>query len=77
MWWFAWCSGRGCGPAFPPRAGVGDGQGQGLELGNESAEAAVVVEPLPVLVRRSSPPPQDHLRPARQASENVRAKCEH
>ena len=35
---------------FPSGAGVGDGQGQGFELGDEGAELAVVVEPLPVVV---------------------------
>ena len=36
---------------FPPRAGVGDGQGEGFEFGDQGAEPAVVVEPLPVVVQ--------------------------
>src|ERR1700683_4014830 len=28
-------AGGACGPAFPPRGSVGDGQGQGFELGGE------------------------------------------
>jgi hypothetical protein len=43
-------AGGACGPVFPSGAGVGDGQGQGFELGDEGAELAVVVEPLPVVV---------------------------
>jgi Recombinase/Recombinase zinc beta ribbon domain len=43
-------AGGGCGPAFPARAGVGDGQGEGFELGDQGAEPAVVAEPLPVVV---------------------------
>jgi len=35
-------AGGACGPV-----GVGDGQGQGLELGDQGAEPAVVGEPLP------------------------------
>jgi hypothetical protein len=35
---------------FPSLAGVGDGQGKGFEFGDERAELAVVVEPLPVVV---------------------------
>src|SRR5260370_11825217 len=50
MRWFAWCGGRDCGPAPGAGVGVGDGQGQGLELGDQGAEPAVVVEPLPVVV---------------------------
>jgi hypothetical protein len=44
-------AGGGCGPAFSPRVGVGDGQGQGFELGDQGAEPAVIVEPLPVVVQ--------------------------
>jgi hypothetical protein len=36
--------------AFCPRPGVGDGQGEVFELGDQGAEPAVVVEPLPVVV---------------------------
>src|SRR5450755_3380939 len=43
-------AGGACGPAPGLRAGVGDGQGQGFELGDQGAEPAVVVEPLPVVV---------------------------
>ena len=40
-----------CGGLAPgTRAGVGDGQGEVFELGDEGAEPAVVVEPLPVVV---------------------------
>ncbi len=42
--------GGACGSAFPPGVGVGDGQGQGFELGDQGAEPAVVVEPLLVVV---------------------------
>src|SRR6266487_1565742 len=50
MWWFAGCRGQSLRAGVPPRASVGDGQGQGFELGDERAELAVVVEPLPVVV---------------------------
>src|SRR5260370_1898581 len=50
MRWFAWGGGRDWGPAPGAGVGVGDGQGQGLELGDQGAEPAVVVEPLPVVV---------------------------
>src|ERR1039457_6701357 len=42
------CAGRG--PALAWLAGVGDGQGEGFELGDQSAEPAVVAGPLPVVV---------------------------
>jgi hypothetical protein len=51
MWWFAWVAGRDWWPAFPARAGVWDGQGQGFDLGDQGAQPAVVVEPLAVIVR--------------------------
>ena len=50
MYWFAWYGGQGLRAAFRARAGVGDGQGEGFELGDELAEPAVVGEPLPVVV---------------------------
>src|SRR5262245_59129182 len=37
-----------CRLALDPGAGVGDGQGEGFELGDQGAEAAVVVDPLAV-----------------------------
>jgi hypothetical protein len=43
--------GGACGSAFPPGAGVGNGQGEGFELGDQGAEPAVVAEPLPVAVK--------------------------
>src|SRR5215467_3518025 len=41
--------GGGCGLAFPRRVSVGDGQGEVFEFGDQGAEPAVVVEPLPVV----------------------------
>ena len=37
MWWFAWCRGRRLQAGVGPRPGVGDGQGQGFELGDQGA----------------------------------------
>jgi hypothetical protein len=37
------------GLAFGPLVGVSDGQGEGFQLGDQGAEPAVVVEPLPVV----------------------------
>ena len=43
-------AGCGAGPAFRPRVGVGDGKAEGLELGDEGFEPAVVVEPLLIVI---------------------------
>ena len=50
MRWFACSCVRGQGPALASLTCVGDGQGQGFQLGDQRAEPAVVVEPLPVVV---------------------------
>jgi hypothetical protein len=41
---------RGPGPSLLAGLGVGDGEGEFFEFGDQGAEAAVVVEPLPVVV---------------------------